>query len=362
MKTNRTSLFLALGLALSGTQAGRTAPLPRSQVPADAVWYVHLDLDKLKTTQVGQWLLGELDKPENQQKLAGFQALFNFDPRKKLKDCTLFSRGNSPEDAVLVLRGTFDTDRLTVLARMGKEYRSTSHRDYTIHGWLDEAKKKKEGGSPHNYGAIHTSGAVVLGQKSERVGQALDVMDGLQNGLDKGGQFGESGTVREGAVLAGAARRTAGAQFAPNVEILKHFKTLNLSANEAENHLSIDLGAETESEEAARNLQAMAQGLLAWVSFQGDRTGVSRWLQGLVGGPEGLRGERLPEVAGGGCHPDAQGRRSQEISPPVADPRGWPRGQPNPRAKHDLPRQRRRTRPAKPGGFFGQLRGTGFPA
>jgi hypothetical protein len=274
-------MFLALGVALSVAQTGRTAPLPRTQVPADAVWYLHLDLDKLKTTQLGQWFMGELDKPEVQQKMAAFQALFNFDPRKKLKDCTLFSRGNSPEDAVLILRGSFDTDRLMVLARMGKEYRTSQHRDYTIHGWLDESRKTKTGASAHSFGAIHTSGAVVLGQKSKRVAEALDVMDGLQGGLDKGKYFAEGASAPAGAVLVGAARRTEGAQFAPNAEILKHFKTMNLSANEAEDHVSVDLGVEAESEEAARNLQAMAQGLLAWVSFQGDQTGASRWLQGL---------------------------------------------------------------------------------
>ncbi len=281
MKTNRISIWLALGLAWSGTQTGWSASLPPAQVPADAIWYLHLDLDKFKTTQVGQWFMGELDKPEIQQKLAAFQALFNFDPRKKLKDCTLFSRGNSPEDAVLILRGTFDTDRLAVLARMGKEYRSRQHRDYTIHGWLDESRKTKSGGSPHSYGAIHSSGAVVLGQKDQRVAEALDVMDGLKPGLDKGKYFAEAGPARETAVLVGAARRTEGAQFAPNAEILKHFKTMNVSANEAEEHLKIDLGVEAESEEAARTLQAMAQGLLAWVAFQGDQTGAARWLQGL---------------------------------------------------------------------------------
>jgi hypothetical protein len=314
MRTKQISMWLATGLVLAGTLPGRSAPMPKAQVPADAVWYLHLDIDKLKTTQIGQWFMGELDKPEAQQKLASFQAIFNFDPRQKIKDCTLFSRGNSPEDAVLILRGTFDTGRLATLARMGKEYKSRQHRDYTIHGWLDESRKTKAGGHPRSYGAIHTTGAVVLGQKPERVGEALDVMDGILAGLDKGKLFAEAAAVQQGAVLVGAARRTEGAQFAPNVEIFRHFKTMNLAANEGQDQLGVELGIEAESEDAARNLQAMAQGLLAWTAIQGDKTGASRWLQGLSVAQKGAQVSaslKLPTVDVIQMLKDGQGRKAR---------------------------------------------------
>jgi hypothetical protein len=280
MKMQQIKIVLALCLCGVGTQAVWAGPMQRSQIPADAAWFVSLDLDRLKTTQVGAFLMAELEKPEVQQKLAMFQALFNFDPRKKLKGCTLYSRGSTPEDAVLLLQGEFDPQRLAALAALGKDFQTSQHRGYTINSWIDQ-RKNASGGTLRAFGAIHTNGTVLLGQKAVRIGEALDTLDHLQASLETSKALPQV-PPSDSVVLIGAARQAGLGQLPPNAAFLKNFKTLCLTAGEAQQNLGAELVIETENEDAARNLVAIGQGLLAWVAMQGDKSGHNRLLQGLA--------------------------------------------------------------------------------
>ncbi len=281
MKMMQLRKSLVLWGCVVGLQAAWAGPLQRSQIPEDAAWFLNLDVDGLKKTAVGRHILAELDKPEAAQKIQGFQAFFNFDPRKTLNGCTLYSRGSSPEDAVLVLHGQFDTERLNALAKMGKEYRGAEHRGYTIHSWIDEKKAGRGSGNPRSCGALHGSGAVILGQKPDRVGEALDVLDGVRKNLSGSSLLGQGSDRAQKAVVVGAARQAGLGQLPPNVAFLRNFKSLVLTAQEAQENLVADLVVEAENEDAARNLLAVGQGLLAWTAFQGDKAGANKLLQGL---------------------------------------------------------------------------------
>src|SRR5881394_2658 len=45
-------------------------PLQRADLPAEPVWVVHVDVDGLRPTTIGQFIFGEMEKPEAQAKLA----------------------------------------------------------------------------------------------------------------------------------------------------------------------------------------------------------------------------------------------------------------------------------------------------
>jgi len=280
MKMHEMKLVLALGLSVVGMGAAWAGPLQRSQVAGDAVWFLHLDVDKLKTTEVGKFILGELEKPDAAGKIAAVQAMFNFDPRKNLKGATLYSRGAAPEDAVLLLQGEFDNTRLTSLIKLDSDYQGTLHGSYTIHSWVDKGKKAK-GGSGRTFGAIHTNGLVIVGQKGDRIGEALDVLDGTLAKTDSTKLLPALGAAAESCIVVGEALQLDLGKFAPNAEILKHFKGMTLLARETPDTVAVDLTVEAENEDAARNLEAMTKGMLAWVAFQGDKAGKNKILQGL---------------------------------------------------------------------------------
>jgi len=282
MKLHRIIPGLVHSLAILGTVTIWADPFQSSQVSSEAVWYVHLDLERLKQTEVGRHLMTELEKPGNKDRLAIFQAMFNFDPRKAIKGGTLYSQGADPDDAVLLLHGDFDTDHLQTLATSGKDYTSSQHRSCTIHGWGDPARAGRVGLKSRSYGALHSSGAVVLGQKSSRVAEALDVLDQVNANLEKAGPLKQAGANQSTAFLVAAARQADLSRIAPQTAVLKHFKTLAISANEADDKIVLESVVEADNAEAAQNIQSLAQGLVALAALQNNRPEAAKLAQGIT--------------------------------------------------------------------------------
>lgn len=273
---------LPVGLSLVlGFQAALAGPLQRSQVAADATWFVHLDFDRLKQTEVGRYFLGELEKPQAGISFTALRTLIDFDARKKLTAGTLYSRGATPEDAVLLLRGDFEVERLGNVAQAGQDHRRNEHRSYTVHNWLDSMNPARGARPTRSYGAMHTNGTIVLGQRFGRVTEAIDVLDGLQSSLAKTNAFKPAGAGGGSSFLVGVARLADLSQLAPQAAMLKALKMLTFSATETDNNLALELVLEAENEEAAKNILIFNQGLLALASMQGKQSPWTRMLQGI---------------------------------------------------------------------------------
>ena len=170
------SAFCACGL-VAAAATGLSAPLQRADVAADPAWVLHLDCDGLRPTAIGQFLLAEMEKPEARVKLAALQTIFNFDLRTQLHGLTLYSAGKAPEDGVLLVHADFEPDRLITLAKAAKDYQANTYKQYTIHNWIDDKKKAKDGVRPRVYAAIQGGRILVFAQQEARVAQALDVLD-----------------------------------------------------------------------------------------------------------------------------------------------------------------------------------------
>jgi hypothetical protein len=158
----------ACGL-IAATVTAPSTPLQRSDVAAEPVWVLHVDCDALRPTTIGQFLLAEMEKPDAQAKFSAFQSIFNFDPRRQLHGLTLYSTGKTPEDGVLLVYADFDPDRLVTLAKAAKDYHGSAYKQHTIHNWIDEKKKEKEGVKPRVYASIQGGHIVVFAQQEARV-------------------------------------------------------------------------------------------------------------------------------------------------------------------------------------------------
>jgi hypothetical protein len=273
---------LVLGATvLASSLVALATPLQRTLLPADVAWWVHVDIDRLKQTEVGRFIFGELDKPEAQARFAAFQAIFNFDPRHNLRACVLYGRGQKPEDAVLLLHGGFDAERLLTLARAGQNYQSTPHRHHAVHGWTDRKHAAQEGEKPRRYGAIHPGGWVVMGQTQTRVTEALDVLDGLTPSLASSNDFSQwTVDTSQTAVLA-AARRIEGLDADPRAAFLKHSSQYSLAIGETGAALFAEVCLTTNDEATAEQVCAIVHGLKALVTLKRDDPNAAKIASGL---------------------------------------------------------------------------------
>ena len=235
-------------------------PLKRTEVAAQPVWVLHVDLDGLRSTQLGTFLLGELQKPEAQAKFAALKMMVNFDPRTQLHGVTLYTTGNDSKDGVLIIYADFEPERLVTLARAAEEYQSASHGSHVIHSWLDEKKKDK----PRVYAAIHGN-RVLFGQRQAVVAAALDVLDGAAN-LQSSGLFPQLGTGS--AFIQAASRKLDVAAGDPNAAVLRQAKGVRLEVGESAQKVFGQLTLETGSEEIAGHVNSIANGLLSLMKLQ----------------------------------------------------------------------------------------------
>ncbi len=246
-------------------------PLQRNQVAGQPVWVAHVDCDALRPTALGQFVLAELEKPEAAAKLAAFESIFTFDPRKQLHGVTIYSTG-APDDGVLLLYADFNAERLTTLAKAAKEYQSATHNQHVIHSWIDDKKKPKNGVQPRTYAAIHGGKVIIFGQHEAPVAKALDVFDRAAPSLAATGVFPQMGSAADAsAFIQATARKLDLPEGDPSAAIFKLARLLQLRVGEEQRQVKATLTFEANDNEVAEQISSVAQGLVALMKLQKDK-------------------------------------------------------------------------------------------
>jgi hypothetical protein len=244
--------------------------LQRGDVAAEPAWVLHLDVDALRPTAVGRFILEEMGKPEAEARLSAFQAIFNVDVRRQLHGITLYGQGRTPEEGVALIYADFDAKRLTTLAKAARDHQSTDYKRHVIHNWIDDHKKARSGGQPRTYAAIHGA-RVVFGQKEERVAQALDVLDHAVPTLSSGKALPQLGAAGDTSFLQAGVVKLDLPEKDPNATLFRLSKLVALNVAEAQGQMKADLVLEAKDEAVAGPLASIAQGLLALGKLQTDK-------------------------------------------------------------------------------------------
>lgn len=267
-------LLTGAGLAL-GLTASSAAPLQPADVPREVAWVLHWDLDGFRQTTLGRHILTELEQEQHRKKLEAFRAMFRFDPRTDLHGLTLYSVGQAQEDGVLLAYADVDAAQLTALAQGAKDHQTLQHRNHTIHHWIDEKRPPRDGVPARTYAAIYQSRVVIFGQRPDRVGEALDVLDRQQPSLLMNPRM--AGAIPQGAFLVGLARQGAMPGQDPQAAVLRQSRLTQLALSESENHIQGRLALETDNEEIATQVENIVRGLIGLLALQQDRPD-AQWL------------------------------------------------------------------------------------
>src|SRR5579862_9035749 len=103
------ALILSSILPMSSVVVG--SPLQKEQVGADAKWLVHLDVDKLRSTAIGDYVINQLLEP----KLGPLTHQFNFElDWKKVRSLTAYGTGFQSESSfngVLLINSELDLQK-----------------------------------------------------------------------------------------------------------------------------------------------------------------------------------------------------------------------------------------------------------
>ncbi len=275
IKMNRHLPLLLAACVAATASSAFAAPLKRSDLSAHSAWLLHVDCDALRQTSIGKYVLDEMDKPGAKNKLAAFQAIFNFDLRTQLHGVTLYSTGPKPKDGVLIIYADFDPDRLITLAKEAEAFEATTNNQHVIYGWTNPRKKRDDDAGPRVYAAIQGS-RVILGKREEGVTDALAVMDGATPNLSTSNNLPDWGASGQPAFLQAAARKLDFLGSNPNAVLLKLSRQLKFQAGETDQHVNAALTLEADDENTARQMATVAQGLLALLTLQQDNPNAAK--------------------------------------------------------------------------------------
>lgn len=269
--------LLAAIAAAGAAGAASAAPLAGQRVASEAKWIAHADLQQLKQTEIGTYLLRRMSQPEVDAKLAAFKVIFNFDPRTDLDDVTAYGEGRGENDAAVLLRGRFDGERLLTLLRANDTYAGTTYNDHSVHSWIDDkeqARAKAAGDTPkRQYGALYSDGTLVMSDRRENVLAALDVLDGLRPNAKASGRFAGLRPERLDALNDApfflAVADTAGiADLDPNAAILKQTRSAAFSLGEVGANVIASLDLSARDAETASSIRMLAQGMIGLMALQ----------------------------------------------------------------------------------------------
>ena len=270
MNRTKTAQVVALSLGLlAAAPVTRATPLQQTDVAADPVWLLHVDCDRLRPTAVGQHLLAEMEKPNAQNKLAAFQAMFKFDLRTQLHGLTLYSVGQSPEEGVLLVYADFDADHLSTLAKGARDYESSPHNQRVIHSWVDDSKMKSKDSKQRTYAAAQGSRLLIFGQRAAAVAKALDVLDVAAPNLTVSKSF--PALESKSAFLQGAAQKMTLKNSDPNAAVFRMSKSLRFEIGEEQNRVNATLQLTANDDEVAKQIVSIGQGLVSLMKLQKDR-------------------------------------------------------------------------------------------
>jgi len=242
---NPTRLLLSfLLLGALGTQA---TPLEPAQIPKEANWFVHADLDKLRESSAGQLVVGAIEEKHGNQ-LKAVKRIFSINPFTDLHAITLWGNGEKDQAAALV-RATFDREHLTDLIGAADDHQTSNHHDDVVHTWTDKKKT--------NFGAFVGRDLIVFSEQKNLVLLSLDVLARRSDATEKASPAGPASFLLGFANLDGIEIK------GDEAKLLQQVKSLQVRFFERDTRLHAAIDLEAADPDKASRFAKVLDGIVA---------------------------------------------------------------------------------------------------
>jgi len=263
---SKLTLFLTLGATCVGS------PLKKEEVAADAKWLMHVDVDKLRTTKVGEYLMQQVLG----SKLNELTRQFDFDlDWNKVSSLTAYGTDYGSKrdfDGVVLIRTDLDLRKPldAAVEKMSKEdgkkpasVSKTQEGPVTTYSMKDSLFVSFQPGSP-----------VIVGKSLNSIEKASGVLSGKSANLASTKTFSEYSKSQKAFFFLGAVevfdptqepagQSHDGEEFNPKAKILKLADGGRVILGEDSNELFLDLSLKAKSADVVTQIQQVVQGMIA---------------------------------------------------------------------------------------------------
>ncbi len=270
-------------LAASAAFAALAGPFQKEQVAADAKWVIHLDVQALLRTTVGETLARAALDPNLAKPTADLKQHLGVDfDWRRIRSVTLYG---SDFSASKHLRGVMlvDTDM-----DIAQAFEAVQKKLAEVGGLKDGGLERLEEGSSVLYSirkelyiATQKGVPVIVGNPREAVLKAREVLNGSAPNLNDA-PFGKLCQVGNGFFFVAAARGFSDtAPVPPQARVLQMAEGLRVVLGEKGDQVTASLALSAKTPEAARQMHQVLQGMIALASLSQVE---NQDLKTLVGG------------------------------------------------------------------------------
>ncbi|MGB6221742.1 hypothetical protein [Haloferula sp.] len=235
-------------IIMLATATAQAAPLDPARIPADARWWLHLDLESARTTEVGGRIAKEITEREG-AKLRAAERMFSINFLTDLSGFTLYGHGDK-KDGVLIVDGNFDQTHLIDIVAAAENYETSDHSSTTIHSWTDKSKSQNA--------AFVAQNLLVF---SETKSSLQDAIDQLASGTGmEPDPFTSAGAPP---VVTGSARIADLPMKKDDAKLLRKAENLRIALGEANGQLEGRIEVETDSAVTGKLVRKVLEGIIA---------------------------------------------------------------------------------------------------
>ncbi|MDB5299543.1 MAG: hypothetical protein JWO87_1206 [Phycisphaerales bacterium] len=251
----------------------RATALDPRQLPGEACWFIHVDVDAANASTVGKSVRDAwLSRPEGHEAIEKAHEVIGIDPVRDVHGITVYGTSYAPDAGVVIVRGKVDRGKLLALIKNMPGYRVEAAGGREIYLWT-EGGRHNEHDVDHpaktSAGAFFGDDMVVIGPGPKPVAAALDVLENKSPGLAKDSPLAIP--AAEGSVIQAAAAGLANAKNLPlNSPVLRQCDYGTLAVGEMNGEVFLHGKIVAKSADVASQIRALIEGAKAMAALQSN--------------------------------------------------------------------------------------------
>ncbi len=247
-------------------------PLIKSYISTDADWVVHIDYDRFRKSQVGQIIRSEIVNSGIEAEFKKFKETFSFHPINDVNSITIYGQGKNLENAVALIKGRFDKDKLLGFVKMNPGYKQIEYNGMIIHQLKQPGKDFPQSTAEGMmYGGFYDKNLIILNRKLAEIEKALEVLQGLRPGA--GDDFWGNNIVSNNNFFEAFVKNVS--EFVDSnssAVVLKNTKRLVLEMGENDKNVFIKTSLYADSKETIEGIKKLLDGIIAYLTLEESKT------------------------------------------------------------------------------------------
>ncbi len=254
-----TILFLAFFLTALSSPNVSGESLQTKLIPAEAKWFIHIDIEKFAQTELKQ-ILEKISDNDMGREIMGIEKTMDINFFNDISAVTVIGMNHDNDEPVVAISGSLDKTHLLGLLKEEESLDEINYGSFLIYNWDDDA-----------YGVFANDNLLIFSENRRELEKVLDTFSGKEK------NFSGSPLERQ---LRALSKDTFIVATAENVSellneddddfgalILQKTKSAFFSANEQNGKVKLKLELQTDSPETATNMESMVTGLKAFLSM-----------------------------------------------------------------------------------------------